>query len=173
MLNSPNATGALAGQCAISRLSLGRFEIEDTVDMTTYGDEIYDLLPIAGTSRWPVVSNVTFLSSEAARQHLLDLTRQELAALIPPQEAFILVDQETLREEIAVGRPAIPFLERDGQYWGLPPDDSTAICELERWCREQASSSLDGRPSGASITMPSSTATCAQSSAVCCRMIVW
>jgi hypothetical protein len=132
MLNSPNATGVLAGQCTISRLSLDRFEIEDTVDMTPYGEEIYDLLPIENTSRWPVVSDVKLLSSEATLQHLLNLTTQELTALIPSGEAFILVDQETLRQEIAAGRLAIPFLERDGQYWGPPPDGSAAICELER-----------------------------------------
>jgi Domain of unknown function (DUF4915) len=132
MLNSPNATGALAGQCTISRLSLDRSEIEDTVDMTSYGDEIYDLLPIKDTSRWPVVSNVKFLSSEATWRHLLEVTTQELAALIPPGEAFILVDQEVLRKEIAAGRPAVPFLEGDGQYWGTPPDSIAAIQALER-----------------------------------------
>ena len=26
----------------------------------------------------------------------------------------------------------MPFLERDGQYWGAPLDDATAIQELER-----------------------------------------
>ena len=27
---------------------------------------------------------------------------------------------------------AVPFLERDGQYWGPPPDGDTGIQELER-----------------------------------------
>jgi hypothetical protein len=30
------------------------------------------------------------------------------------------------------GRYAIPFIERDGVYWGRPTDDAMAITELER-----------------------------------------
>jgi hypothetical protein len=26
----------------------------------------------------------------------------------------------------------VPFLERDGQYWGLPADDATALQEFDR-----------------------------------------
>jgi len=48
-------------------------------------------------------------------------------------EAFILVDEENLAVEGAIGhRRRIPFLEHDGGYWGRPPDDETAIRELER-----------------------------------------
>jgi len=36
---------------------------------------------------------------------------------------------------MAAGRRVRPFLERDGQYWGAPPDDDTAISELERMRR--------------------------------------
>ena len=57
---------------------------------------------------------------------------RDLAALISPRETFILVDQDLLRKHLALGRHAIPFLERDGQYWGPPADDETAIRELTR-----------------------------------------
>ena len=63
---------------------------------------------------------------------------RDLAALISPGESFILVDQDLLREHLALGRHAIPFLERDGQYWGPPEDDSTATQELERLRRTGA-----------------------------------
>ena len=49
--------------------------------------------------------------------------------LIPDR---LLVDECEWGSDILVGRRAIPFLERDGQYWGQPPDDGTAIRELER-----------------------------------------
>ncbi len=62
----------------------------------------------------------------------IQLTAQDLANLIPKEDKFILVDQDLLREYLALGRHAIPFLERDGQYWGPPEDDSIAIQELER-----------------------------------------
>lgn len=57
---------------------------------------------------------------------------QDLAALTAPADSIIVVDDEVLRNEIAIARPVIPFLERDGQYWGPPPDDETAIAEFER-----------------------------------------
>ncbi|MBI3934184.1 MAG: class I SAM-dependent methyltransferase [Acidobacteria bacterium] len=71
--------------------------------------------------------------------HRLRLTAQEIAALIPPQDAFVLVDQDWWGSEIAASGRAIPFLEREGQYWGPPPDDDTAIRELDRLHRAGAS----------------------------------
>ncbi len=57
---------------------------------------------------------------------------QELSRLIPKEDAFILVDEEQLGKSVVTDRHTIPFLEKDGQYWGPPPDDETAINELER-----------------------------------------
>jgi SAM-dependent methyltransferase len=62
----------------------------------------------------------------------LQLTAQDLANLIPKGNRFILVDQEELRELMALGNQAVPFLEYNGQYWGPPPDSITAIQELVR-----------------------------------------
>ena len=56
---------------------------------------------------------------------------KEIARQVPADEPFILVDEDQVRSELT--RPlAIPFLERDGQYWGPPADDAAAIAELER-----------------------------------------
>jgi succinoglycan biosynthesis protein ExoV len=58
---------------------------------------------------------------------------EELAAIVLPGESFILVDdQQWGGGEVIAGRHVIPFLERDGHYWGPPPDDETAIRELDR-----------------------------------------
>lgn len=35
-------------------------------------------------------------------------------------------------------RRVLPFLERDGSYWGLPPDDDTAILELQDMVKKGA-----------------------------------
>jgi len=64
--------------------------------------------------------------------HRLHLTMQDITTLIPPEKIFVLVDEDQLGGMITTGRHAVPFLERDGQYWGPPPDDETAIRELER-----------------------------------------
>jgi predicted O-methyltransferase YrrM len=64
--------------------------------------------------------------------HRLRLAAQDLAALIPSEDRFILVDHGRWGKEIVNNRHAVPFLDRDGHYWGPPPDDNTAIHELER-----------------------------------------
>lgn len=69
----------------------------------------------------------------------LDLAIHELKALIPPGDTFILVDQDQWGGQILADRHAIPFIERDGQYWGPPADDETAIEELERSRQSKAS----------------------------------
>lgn len=61
----------------------------------------------------------------------LQRTVRELARIIPLGNDFILVDEEQLRGQITSAR-AVPFLEKDGEYWGPPEDDETAIAEVER-----------------------------------------
>jgi len=66
--------------------------------------------------------------ADAAR--LRDATEQ-IARFIPAGERFILVDEEQIRSDLA--QPgALPFLEKDGRYWGPPANDEMAIAELER-----------------------------------------
>ena len=60
--------------------------------------------------------------------HLQRATKT-LRRLIPGRERFILVDEEAIREKLGVGTP---FIERNGVFAGNPPDDETAIRELER-----------------------------------------
>jgi hypothetical protein len=61
----------------------------------------------------------------------LSETRKQIMELVLPGGPFVLVDEEHLRGTLQPAR-ALPFLEKDGQYWGPPPDDATAIRELER-----------------------------------------
>jgi O-methyltransferase len=61
-----------------------------------------------------------------------EVALREIAEFVPRQGTFVLVDQQALAGQVAGERDARPFLERDGQYWGPPPDDETAIRELER-----------------------------------------
>jgi glycosyltransferase involved in cell wall biosynthesis len=57
----------------------------------------------------------------------------ELEPVIPPGARYILADDHQLSQgQLLSGRQAIPFLEKDGQFWGPPPDDATAIAELAR-----------------------------------------
>jgi hypothetical protein len=71
---------------------------------------------------------------------------QELDALIPSGNDLILVDQGDWGYEIFADRRAIPFMERNGHYWGPPPDDATAIREFERLQRFEPSFMVFGWP---------------------------
>jgi glycosyltransferase involved in cell wall biosynthesis len=65
-------------------------------------------------------------------QHRFPVARRELAAVVPPGDSVILVDEQALGPEVAPDRRVIPFLEHNGEYWGRPADDDVAIRELER-----------------------------------------
>jgi hypothetical protein len=60
------------------------------------------------------------------------LTAEDITSVIPSGIDFILVDQEQIGDYLPSQYRAIPFLERDGFYWGPPPDDTAAIRELNR-----------------------------------------
>jgi len=53
-------------------------------------------------------------------------------AAIPRGSRYILVDEDRFTKPSGSTDRVIPFLERDGQYWGIPADDATAIGELQR-----------------------------------------
>lgn len=70
-----------------------------------------------------------------------DLKRatEEITAAIAPGQNWILVDENQWSGRAVVrGRPHIPFLEKEGNYWGRPADDETAIRECERLRRAGA-----------------------------------
>jgi hypothetical protein len=94
-----------------------------------------------GDNRWGECREVVQWRS------LAKLAIEELMAVIPPGERFILVDQDEwgTGADLA-GRLRIPFLERNGEYWGSPPDDGTAIREFERLRHEGAGFMVFGWP---------------------------
>jgi hypothetical protein len=57
---------------------------------------------------------------------------KDLSLVVPAGETVIVIDQQALGDEFAEGRRRLPFLERNGEYWGEPADDDSAIAELER-----------------------------------------
>ena len=63
---------------------------------------------------------------------------RELDAAVGHESPFVLIDGCELALERSSGRLVIPFLEREGEFWGLPEDDVHAIVELDRLRSEGA-----------------------------------
>jgi hypothetical protein len=61
-----------------------------------------------------------------------NVARKEMEKLIASGDSAIVIDDEALGPEFLAERKLLPFLEKDGQYWGSPENDETAIEELER-----------------------------------------
>jgi SAM-dependent methyltransferase len=55
---------------------------------------------------------------------------KEVVEIVPSRESLILV-ADSMATEFPI-RNMLPFLERDGVYWGSPTNDDEAIRELER-----------------------------------------
>lgn len=70
--------------------------------------------------------------------HRLMAAAGDVERVIPPGATFILVDEQGFGADFGLPRRRLPFLERDGVYWGAPEDDATALRELERMRREAA-----------------------------------
>jgi len=91
-----------------------------------------EILRHAGEELAAASADLEAAVTEVRRLERLRLAAQELEAAIPPESNFILVNEEgsttLLRRD-----PRLPVsLECDGQYSGPPPNDDTAIREVEQ-----------------------------------------
>jgi hypothetical protein len=121
--------------CAVAvHQFLGKRGLAYRLESVTGSSGCYDYHTCAllrkGDATWRETWKCHFTSAQVTA----DLTHR-----LPAGETFILVDQEELQLSLP-GRRRLPFLERDGKYWGAPEDDETAIRELERLRREGAGS---------------------------------
>lgn len=65
--------------------------------------------------------------------HKLGHAIRDLRVFIPKEHSFILVDNDEWAGSNRIcGREVRSFLERNGIYWGAPPNDEIAIQEFER-----------------------------------------
>ena len=62
-----------------------------------------------------------------------DRLQTELAQVIEPNQSFLLLDENQLGWlDFGGQQRPVPFTCREGEYWGPPADDRTAIAELEQ-----------------------------------------
>jgi len=79
-------------------------------------------------------------------EHMTELGA-ELGPYIPPGHSYILLEMnEWAFGTLLEGRKSIPFLEKDGMYWGAPSDDDIAIQEFDRLRGKGASYIVFGYP---------------------------
>lgn len=126
--------------CTISRVSGENLEIEKTIILNDYANEIYELMPIDDTSLWPVREPINYRQQFTDAWNMqAEKALKEMQDIIPHGETLILVDdsswESNLRNLSSIRR--LHFLERDGLYWGLPHTPETATIELERMRQEQ------------------------------------
>lgn len=57
---------------------------------------------------------------------------EDIAEVVPHGEKFVLVDEDVLDRALLNRWHPVPFVEKDGVYFGPPADDATAISEFER-----------------------------------------
>jgi hypothetical protein len=78
-------------------------------------------------------------AGEASWAARLRSATREITKLVPESTLFLLADDGQWGAPEYLGeRRCLPFLERNGHYWGPPPDDETGIRELERLRRSDA-----------------------------------
>jgi hypothetical protein len=64
--------------------------------------------------------------------HRVHAAIQDICAVVPPGQAFVLIDgNEWGTHAWLHGRRRIAFMQRHGQFWGLPGSDDEAMAELE------------------------------------------
>lgn len=73
-----------------------------------------------------------YFDPESTWVNTLGRLETDIRSVIPLGESIILVDETQLGDGGLNSWRITCFLERNGTYWGLPPDDKMAINELER-----------------------------------------
>jgi hypothetical protein len=107
-----------------------------------YLNQTLEWLPDSVMQRFGYASMAEFYARDPARSSVADVESRrqaaalsEIRAIIPPGATYILVDELQTRLAAGAEHRALPFLERNGEYWGLPADSQEAIREIERMRR--------------------------------------
>jgi hypothetical protein len=109
-------------------------------------EEAFQSLPILDSGELTHTGDYLPADDKRPFYSAIRVAAKEIAALVPPGHTIILVDQDEFGGLVGAGYRRIPFLEQDGQYWGPPPDNNTAIREFERLRHGRADFMIFGWP---------------------------
>jgi glycosyltransferase involved in cell wall biosynthesis len=62
----------------------------------------------------------------------LSMVAREITEVVPAGGTLVLIDDDQIGSGAFEGYQVVPYVERNGEYWGAPSDDETAVRELER-----------------------------------------
>jgi SAM-dependent methyltransferase len=106
-----------------------------------YLSRTIEWMPAAVMQRFGYPNVTAFYNEKPERWELADVETlrretavRELRAVIPDPRQFLLVDEMQSGLMAELPQRTLPFLERIGQYWGMPTNDAEAIAEVERQC---------------------------------------
>ncbi len=114
-----------ANRCA-ERIALARWEqmLEGAIDLHLLPGFSKGLAAI--TIREPI-------STVEVMDHVAELAAADFGRSVPAGANCILIDDsQYAADKLLPGYHFIPFLEKDGRFWGPPADDGAAIDELQR-----------------------------------------
>jgi glycosyltransferase involved in cell wall biosynthesis len=96
-------------------------------------DLLNDLILAGG--RMPVVGPIVQINYKRymGRKWQSDIRRlsKEIQSLVPEGSTLIVVDEGNFGADVFPQRHPVPFIEREGQYWGPPASDDAAIQAIE------------------------------------------
>lgn len=114
LINNPDELGELDGNCTVSRLSIDNLELEETINLSAYSQEIYDLLPVGNVGQWPVAPELEWR----------DFTIRELGIILDQRTAWA----RRLNDELVARNATAEELQ-------TRLDDQTALAEHQRQTR--------------------------------------
>jgi 2-polyprenyl-3-methyl-5-hydroxy-6-metoxy-1,4-benzoquinol methylase len=115
-------------------------------EATTYQFIVRAERAIGAAALRPTRAELAAVAANHEWQNRILHSAHQIESILQSGEKFILVDENQFGSDFLAGRQPVPFLERDGNYWGPPPDDATAIQEFERLRRTGAGFIVIGWP---------------------------
>lgn len=94
----------------------------------------------------PVLQRLYRKHRERAWQNDVRCLTRDIESLLPEDATFILVDEGNFTGMDFSRRRPIPFLQREGRYWGPPANDDDAIRALEKMRQQGAGFMVVGWP---------------------------
>ncbi len=100
-LIKPLGLGIEGGDCTVSRINPNTVQIEKTVSLRKYAEEIYEFLPVEQTANWPIYEHDNFYALDEAWEWQYQKALHELKEAVPEGETLILVEDNVWNHNVS------------------------------------------------------------------------